>query len=352
MTTTLPERAPGQSPVKSAPTITTDVLATPPRTVAPPVDKRVKALQRFAISITAFTILGHLFLGFEQAPITPVVCVLMGYFVDLVLETLNARATGRAPGYAGGWRSLVIYLLPTHIAGLACAMLLYGNASLWPYLLAITVAICGKHFVKIKINGRYRHFLNPSNSGIVVVLLVFPWVSIAPPYHFTNNTTGGLDWILPLGVLMAGTMLNAGLTGRMPLIFGWVGGFAAQAVVRWLVLDHVLLAALAPITGLAFILFTNYMITDPGTTPFKRRNQVVFGLTAAAVYGVLVVSHVVFGLFFALAITCVLRAAVLLATPYLRPRLGQAVDRVTARRRAGAGTGEQPVLATVAGGEK
>jgi len=321
MTTTLPERAPSESPVNAAP-IGTQLLATEPaRIAAPPVDKRVKALQRFAISITAFNVVGHLFLGFEQAPITPVACVLTGYLVDLVLETLDARATGRRAGYEGGWRALVTYLLPTHIAGLACGMLLYGNESLWPYLLAVTIAICGKHFIKIKVNGRYRHFLNPSNSGIVAVLLIFPWVSIAPPYHFTNNTTGGLDWILPLGVLMAGTMLNAGLTGRLPLILGWLGGFAAQAVVRWLVLDHVLLAALAPMTGLAFILFTNYMITDPGTTPFKPRNQAVFGLTAAAVYGVLVASHVVFGLFFALVITCVLRAVVLLATPRMRPLL-------------------------------
>jgi len=322
MTTTLPERAPAGSPANAAP-VGTQLLATgPARLAAPPADKRVKALQRFALSITVFNIVGHLFLGFEQAPVTPVVCVLLGYAVDLLLETLNARAEGRPTGFSGGWRNLVTYLLPTHIAGLACGMLLYGNESLWPYLLAVTVAVSGKHFIRIKVGGRWRHFLNPSNSGIVVVLLLFPWVSIAPPYHFTNNTTGGLDWILPLGVLMAGSMLNAGLTGRMPLILGWLGGFVAQAVVRWLVLDHALLAALAPMTGLAFILFTNYMITDPGTTPFLARNQAVFGVTTAAVYGLLVVSHVAFGLFFALVITCALRAAVLLASPRLRLLVG------------------------------
>jgi hypothetical protein len=317
MTRTLPERAANDTKVASRqlpPTVRTQL--------GPPVDRRVKALQRFALSITAFNVIGHLLLGFEQAPITPIACVLVGYFVDLVLETLDARAARRAPGYAGGWRNLVTYLLPTHIAGLACAMLLYANESLWPYLLAVTIAVSSKHFVKIKVNGRLKHFLNPSNSGIVVVLLLFPWVGIAPPYHFTNNTTGGLDWLLPLGVLMLGTMLNAGLTGKMPLILGWVGGFVGQAVLRWLVLDHDLLAALAPVTGLAFILFTNYMITDPGTTPFRRRNQVAFGLTAAAVYGLLVVWHVVFGLFFALVITCVLRAAVLLAVPYAKRLAG------------------------------
>jgi hypothetical protein len=55
------------------------------------------------------------------------------------------------------------------------------------------------------------------------------------------------------------------------------------------------------------------MITDPGTTPVRVRNQIAFGLTAAAAYGVLVQFHVVFGLFFALFATCVLRGIVLAA---------------------------------------
>jgi hypothetical protein len=67
------------------------------------------------------------------------------------------------------------------------------------------------------------------------------------------------------------------------------------------------------------------MITDPGTTPSRPRNQVVFGATAAAVYGLLVQMHIAFGLFFALVITCILRAALLVALDVRRrktlPRL-------------------------------
>jgi enediyne biosynthesis protein E5 len=365
MTTTLPDQVPDatvtQAPAaphqaQPASLVPTQPPSPPPAAppAAEPVDKRVKALQRFAISITAFNIIGHLFLGFEQAPVTPIACVLFAYALDLLLETLDAGATGRSPGYAGGWRRLLIFLLPTHITALACAMLLYGNASLWPYLFAVAVAICSKHFIKLRVNGRSRHFLNPSNFGIAVVLVIFPWVSIAPPYHFTNNTTGALDWLLPLGVLMAGTMLNAGLTGKLPLIMGWLGGFAGQAVVRWLVLGHALLGALAPMTGLAFILYTNYMITDPGTTPFKRRNQVVFGLATAAAYGLLVVSHVAFGLFFALVIICGLRGVVIAAAPVMRAvrPAGQRAWRRLTRSAAGsaaAGSGSGSVRAAETG---
>ncbi|MFD6095315.1 enediyne biosynthesis protein UnbU [Nocardiopsis flavescens] len=306
MTTTRPQAPPDR---------TADPGAAAPETAQPRAGTRVTALRMFATSITVFTVLGHLLLGFEQAPVIPVVALLTGYAVDLLMETLGARAEGRAPGYAGGAGALVTYLLPTHIAGLACAMLLWGNESPWPYMFAVTVAVAAKHLIRLPVGGRRRHVLNPSNFGIAVTLVLFPWVGIAPPYHFTNNTSGTLDWLLPLGVLMAGTMINVRLTGRWPLILGWVGGFAAQAVVRWLVLDHALVAALLPMTGLAFILFTNYMITDPGTTPSRPRNQVVFGVAVAAVYGLLVTWNIVFGLFFALVIVCALRGAVLLLTP-------------------------------------
>ncbi|MEU2613197.1 enediyne biosynthesis protein UnbU [Micromonospora sp. NPDC007271] len=299
----------------AVPTLTTTAEPAAPAVAAParpPVPTRVKALRRFAVSITAFNIVGHLVLGFEQAPITPVVTTLVSYAVALLMERLDSWNHERKPEYAGGFDNLVTFLLPAHIAGLACAMLLWGNQSLWPYLFAVVVANVGKYLIRVRLNGRLRHVLNPSNFGIAATLVLFPWVGIAPPYHFTNNVSGGVDWLIPLGVLMLGSMLNAKLTGRMPLILAWVGGFVAQALIRWLVFDHALVGALLPMTGLAFILFTNYMITDPGTTPFRRRNQIVFGFTAAAVYGVLVLSGISFGLFFALVITCAVRGLVLL----------------------------------------
>lgn len=276
-----------------------------------PDQRRVKALTRFAISITVFNILGHTVLGFEQAPITPIVAVLVSYATALGFEALDAWARGTRPGYVGGARALAVFLLPAHITGLACGMLLWGNASLWPYIFAITVGNGSKYLLRVPVKGKLRHVLNPSNTGIAVALVLFPWVGIAPPYHFTSFTTGVLDWLLPLGVLMAGTMLNAKLTGKMPLILAWLGAFVLQAVLRWLILDHSLLGALVPMTGLAFILFTNYMITDPGSTPFRLRSQIVFGATTAVVYALLVIGEISFGLFFALVITCLLRAVVL-----------------------------------------
>ncbi len=265
------------------------------------------ALKRFAVSITAFNVVGHLWLGFEQAPITPIVAVLFAFAFAGVLEAIASAADGRPPAWRLGRDRLLAFALPVHISALACAMLLYGNAALSPYLFAIAVGLSTKYLVKLTINGKRRHVLNPSNTGIAATLIVFPWVGIAPPYQFTAGTEGVVDWAIPLGILVSGTFLNASLTKRLPLILAWVGGFVLQAVLRSWLFDAALLGALVPLTGVAMILYTNYMITDPATTPSSRQGQVAFGLANAAIYGVLVLNHVAFGLFFALVITCALR---------------------------------------------
>ena len=120
----------------------------------------------FAVSITALNVVGLLFLGFEQAYLTPVVAVLTAYGLSVVLETADAWAAGRTARYRGGFGSLVTFLLPAHIAGLACSMLLYGNERLMPTVFAVTVAIAGKYLIRLRVNGIPKHFFNPSNLGI------------------------------------------------------------------------------------------------------------------------------------------------------------------------------------------
>jgi len=70
------------------------------------VDPRIAALRRFAISITAFNILGFLFLGFEQAYLTPIVGVATAYAVSLFLETVDAWARHGVARYRGSFTNL------------------------------------------------------------------------------------------------------------------------------------------------------------------------------------------------------------------------------------------------------
>jgi enediyne biosynthesis protein E5 len=270
--------------------------------------KVVIALRNFAVSISVFNIVGYTILGFEQPWAWPFIAVGTGYAVELVLEAVGARVEGRPSRYRGnGLRGLMEFLYPAHITALAVQMLLYVNDRLDVMMFGVAVAVGAKWVLRAPIRGRVRHYMNPSNFGITIVLLLFPWVSVAPPYQFTEHVGLQVDWLIPALIVLGGTMINGKLTGRMWLILGWVTVYALQAVVRGLILDTAIPGALVPMTGVAFVLFTNYMITDPGTSPSKPVPQVMFGGGVALVYGLLTGASIAYGMFFATAIVCLIR---------------------------------------------
>jgi len=274
-------------------------------------DTRLAGLRRFAFAITLLNVLGHTVLGFEQSWAQPLVSLAAAYSTELLLEWVSARAAGRRARFLGGPKVLMDFLLSAHISGLACAMLLYANSRLWPVAFAATAAIASKAIFRVRVEGGERHFLNPSNFGITATLLLFHWVGIAPPYMFTENLNGAGDWILPGIIVLSGSFLNARFTGRIPLVLAWLGTFLLQGLVRAVISGQSPVPTWFPMTGLAFLLFTFYMVTDPATTPNSRRAQIAFGAGVAIAYGVLVSLHVVYGLFFALTFVCVVRGALL-----------------------------------------
>jgi enediyne biosynthesis protein E5 len=271
------------------------------------IDLRLAGLRRFAVAISVLNLLGHTVLGFEQSYAQVVAALLVAYVFDLTMETIDARAQRRAPRWRGGFIAAVNFLLPAHITALACAMLLYANERIGPVVFAVVVAIASKYLLRVAAANGRRHFLNPSNTGICVTLLLFPWVGIAPPYQFAEGLFGAWDWVLPAVLITLGTFLNTRFTRKLPLIAAWLLAFALQAVLRGWFADTPILAGLNPMTGVAFLLFTFYMVTDPATTPVKPAAQVLFGAGVAAAYGLLVAYHVVFGMFFALGAVCVIR---------------------------------------------
>jgi hypothetical protein len=274
--------------------------------------KVVIALKRFAMSMSIFNILGYTVLGFEQPWIWPFIALATGYTVETVLEAVAAMVDGRAPRYRGnGWRGVMEFLLPAHITSLAMNMLIYVNDQVWVMMFGVVVAVGAKWVLRTPVKGKMRHFMNPSNFGIAIILLIFPWASIAPPYHFTERVDGVWDWLIPVIILSAGSMLNAKLTGRMWLISGWVLMYIAQAVFRGLVFGTSIPAALIMMTGVAFVLYTNYMVTDPGTSPSAPASQFAFGSGIAVIYGFFTGVGIAYGLFFATAIVCLIRGCFL-----------------------------------------
>jgi enediyne biosynthesis protein E5 len=341
-------------------------------------------LRRFAIAITVFNLLGHFWFGFEQSYAQPLASLGTAYITQLLLDALQAWAMHRRPGFTRGVGALVNSLLSAHITGLACAMLLYANDRIWVVCFASAVAITSKTLFRMPVGSAKgawpllvfqlvlfllllqtgdatshwipvasqwmlafrlgmlalllvlvalfppglptRHYLNPSNFGIASTLLLFPWVGIAAPYHFTENLNAIGDYALPMVIICTGSFLNIWYTKRIPLALAWVGTYALQAIVSSLILWFCtgycpIAARLSAMTGVTFILFTFYMVTDPATTPERPGAQVAFGASVALVYSLLLMSHMVFGLFFALVIVCVSRGLGMYLLAGLRDRV-------------------------------
>jgi hypothetical protein len=269
------------------------------------------ALRRFAVGITVITVLGHAWFGFEQSYAQPLVALATAYSMQLLLEALDAWCSGRRPRFTGGPLQFVDFLLSAHISALAVSMLLYYNDRLWVVAFATAVAIGSKTIFRAPVDGGSRHFFNPSNLGISVTLLVFPWVGLMMPWQFTAafDTLG--DWLLPAIVIGLGCFINGVYNKRLPLIAGFLAGFVLQLAVRMLAFQTPFLALLAPVTGPAAMIYMFFMLPDPATTPARPRAQVAFGFAVAMVYLLLVVLHIVFGLFFALTIVCAARGMLL-----------------------------------------
>jgi enediyne biosynthesis protein E5 len=279
-------------------------------------DTRLAALRRFAVAITVLNLFGHTLLGFEQSPAQPVFALLTAYSIEIFLEYVQSKADGRRARFLqGGFQGFVDFMLPAHITGLAVAMLLYANDRLVPVIFAVGVAVCSKAIFNVSSGSGRRHFFNPSNFGITITLLLFPSVGITPPYMFTEGLGPIASAILPMLIIISGTFLNLKFTRRIPLLASWVSAFIFQAVIRHYLFGTQLLPILGVVTGVTFVLYTFYMITDPGTTPVVVRSQMAFGLSVGLLYGVLVIAHVVFGMFFALTIVCLCRGMFLAVAP-------------------------------------
>jgi hypothetical protein len=277
-----------------------------------PLNMRLAALRRFAVTITVLNVLGRTILGFENSWAQMFVALGAAYFAEIILEIVDAWANKKAPRFTEkGVTNFIDFLLPAHISGMAVSMLLYCGDLLLPFAFASAVAIASKALLTVKVNNAERHFLNPSNTGIAVTVFLFPALAPIMPWQFTEGLSSQWSSAFAVIVIVLGTYMNWYYAKRMPLVLAWVAAFAIQGVLRCLVNGLPLIVGLIPITGVSFLLFTFYMITDPGATPSDKREQVVFGVTTAAVYCLLVLAHIGFAFFYALFLVSFCRGVLL-----------------------------------------
>ncbi len=275
--------------------------------------KHQAALRRFAIAITVLTIAGHTFLGFEQSYAQPIVAVITAYVLQLLFEWIYARGNGSRPKFYGSISQLVDFLLPAHIAALAIAMLMYFNDRLIVVVFAVAVAIASKSILRVPTQNGSRHFFNPSNLALSVTFLLYPSVGLTMPWQWTTEISGIGDWLFPIFIFGAGSLLHIKYASRMWVVLSFLVAFIAQSLLRSLITDVNLLTALVPATGVPAAIFTFYMAPDPATSPSGKMQQLMFGTSIAFVYMILVMLHIVYALFFALTLVCLGRGVYMLA---------------------------------------
>lgn len=284
-------------------------VADQPALMAAPKKKRDPrmGLKTSATFATIFTVLGHAVFGFEQSWAQIFVCLASGYSCAFLFEWVDARANHRTPEFAGGgFGKVVNFLLAPHMTSITLSFLIYANQRLWIMALACAIAIGSKYVLRVPQNGRMRHFMNPSNFAIAVILYCFQWTGMLP-WGYTVNLHGGWDWIVPGIIVMLGVRLNIMFTGRVPTILAWLSSFVLFAGLRSWYLGYPFAGQLVVLTGIPMVLFTLYMITDPQTSPTRLRSQIYFGSGIALAYSLLLMAHVQYTMFYSVAAVCAVR---------------------------------------------
>jgi len=286
-------------------------------------------LRTSATFATIFTILGHTVLGFEQSWAQVFVALIAGYSSAFLFEWVDARANNRVPEFRGGGVPRVVdFLLAPHMTSITLSFLIYVNQRLWIMALACALGIGSKYLLRVRQNGRLRHFMNPSNFAIAVILVTYQWTGMLP-WQYTADLHGAWDWILPLIIVMLGVRLNIIFTARIPTILSWLSAFVILAAVRSWIFGYPFPGQLVVLTGIPMVLFTLYMITDPQTSPSPLRSQILYGSGIALAYSVLLALHVQYTMFYSVTAICLIRGLWLFALnmreKYARPKADLAV---------------------------
>jgi hypothetical protein len=292
----------------SAPAMSAPAMSAPKKKPNPRMGLRTSAT--FA---TIFTILGHTVFGFEQSWAQVFVALISGYSCAFLFEWVDAWANNRAPEFLGGGVPKVVdFLLAPHMTSITLSFLIYVNQRLWIMALACALAIGSKYVLRVRQNGRLRHFMNPSNFAIAVILVTYQWTGMLP-WMYTADLHGVWDWLVPLIIVMLGVRLNILFTGRIPTILSWLVTFVLLAAARAWYFGYPFPGQLVVLTGIPMVLFTLYMITDPQTSPSLLRSQILFGSGIACAYSVLLALHVQYTMFYSVTAICTIRGLWLFA---------------------------------------
>lgn len=185
----------------------------------------------------------------------------------------------------GKWRSLA----SAYITGISVGILI-RSPFIWPYVLCSMLAITSKYALRYK----GRHLWNPSNFGIVAVLILVTPTAVLSIQWGNNFWAMAIIWIL-------GSFIIWGIK-RFHICATYVASFFFFSLLRTWITGDPFLALISPITGPMYQLFVFFMITDPKTTVSSRTGQYIVPFIVALVEFVLRLNSLIYAPFYALFI--------------------------------------------------
>ena len=154
------------------------------------------------------------------------------------------------------------------ISGLSLCLLL-RTSSLLLAVLAAVVTIASKLIIR----WRGKHVFNPTNFGIVLLLLLTDRVWVSP------GQWGNVAFFAFLMACLGGLVVRR--AERSDVTWAFLGSYLAVLFGRALWLGQPLTIPLHQLGSGAFLLFTFFMISDPKTTPDTRAGRILFALLVA-----------------------------------------------------------------------
>ena len=260
------------------------------------VDKRYLA----PVLVTMVLVVGQLSFGFLESWWRTAFAILTSIAVELLLGRM---ITGKWP-----------HLASAYISGISIGMLL-RSPEFWPYPLCAAISIVSKYVLRV--DG--RHIWNPSNFGIVAMLVLASDTVASLSVQWGNN-------LLPMVVVWTFGAIIIHTLGRFHITLTYVASFLFFAGVRHLVTGHPFLAEAAPLTGPMYQLYIFFMITDPKTTVHPKWAQCLVAFAVAAVEACLRLMQFVHSPYYSLFIVGPI--ANLIEIAYTRAASRQAVPAV------------------------
>jgi enediyne biosynthesis protein E5 len=235
-------------------------------------DKRYLA----PVLVTMVLIVGQLSFGFLESWWRTAFAILTSIAIELLLGKL----------IVGKWP----HLASAYISGISIGMLL-RSPEFWPYPLCAAISIVSKYVLRV--DG--RHIWNPSNFGIVAMLVLASDTVASLSVQWGNN-------LLPMVVVWTFGAIIIHTLGRFHITLTYVASFLVFAGIRHLVTGHPFLAEAAPLTGPMYQLYIFFMITDPKTTVHPKWAQCLVAFCVAAVEAALRLMQFVHAPYYALFI--------------------------------------------------